>query len=165
MSFVLQKTMRIHISLALALASACLVGCGGGPTLVKVSGTVTQDGKPYGGALVDFVPDPSNKAITGGSDVTGASGNYLAKSGGRTGVAPGKYTVKISKAPPQVASPGEGGVHAPTPENDPGQQGALAVAAGPGVEKKAADTGPTGSFPAVVPAEGAVLDFDVKTSK
>jgi hypothetical protein len=159
--------MRIRISLALALASACLAGCEGGPKLVKVTGTITVDGKPYEGALVDFVPDPSNAAITGGSDVTGASGNYMVRSGGRTGVAPGKYTVQISKAPPQPASPDLAAVDdAPSPENDPMQRAAMQAAMGPAAaKKKAEETGPTGSFPAEVPEEGAVLDFDVKTTK
>ena len=61
---------RYLFALSFALMSACLAGCGGGPKLVKVSGTVTHNGKPYPDALIEFVPDPSNTSITPGTDVT-----------------------------------------------------------------------------------------------
>jgi hypothetical protein len=144
-----------------------LAGCGSdGPSLVKVSGTITLNGsKPFEGAQVDFMPDKSNREATLGSDVTGPNGNYMIRSAsGRTGLTPGKYTVKVAKAAAQASATGAAD-DAPTPQNDPGQQSAAAAAAA-GPKKKAADPaeGATGSFTAEVPAGGIKdLDFDVKS--
>jgi hypothetical protein len=52
--------MRILRSAAVATAAGFLMtlaaGCGGGPTYVPVSGTVTYNGQPYANAFVSFQP-------------------------------------------------------------------------------------------------------------
>ncbi len=157
--------MRHIIPFVLTSIAFALPGCGdGGPALVKVTGTVTLNGKPYEGALVEFMPDRSNRDSTLGSDTTGPSGNYMVRSSaGRMGLAPGKYSVKISKG--RAASASDSASDEPTPKNDPGQQLAEATALSGG-KKKTADEGdgPTGTFPAEIPAGGINgLDFDVKS--
>jgi len=156
--------MKTTIPLLLGVVLLPLAGCGdGGPSLVKVTGTITVNGKPFPGALVEFMPATSNAVSTLGTDTTGPEGNYMVRSAsGRTGLAPGKYTVKVSKAPTTVAPTGE--EDAPNPKNDPGQQLAESTAAGP--RKKASDPlqSATGSFPAEVSAGNNVLDFDVKAT-
>jgi len=76
---------------------ALISGCGDGPSLVPVSGIVTLDGKPLEGATLSFVPVAGNPISTGGSDVTGPNGNFKMTYQGRTGLAPGKYKILISK--------------------------------------------------------------------
>lgn len=94
-------TMRRRLGIAAGglLAAGLLVGCGeGGPHLVPVSGTVTLNGNtPLERAEVTFVPDPTNKDVTPGGDMTGPEGNFKARYSGRAGLAPGKYKVLISK--------------------------------------------------------------------
>jgi hypothetical protein len=96
--------MRLALTRALgALASTTamvlvVVGCGDGPTLVPVAGVVTLDGKPLEGATLSFIPAPGNAVSTAGTDATGPSGNFKMTFNGRSGLAPGKYTVKVSKA-------------------------------------------------------------------
>src|SRR4051812_11343260 len=70
-----------------ALASACLVGCGGSDvSLVPVSGTVTLEGKPLAGAQISFAPESRNAQGTPGTDITGSSGYYKVMTAkGRTG--------------------------------------------------------------------------------
>jgi len=155
--------MKPTIPLLLGIVLLPLTGCGdGGPKLVSVTGTILLNGKPYSGALVEFMPEQSNRESTIGSDVTGPDGTYRVRSStGRFGLAPGKYMVNVSKAPPVAAV--VGGDSAPTPENDPGQQVAEATVAGP--KRKAVDPSEsaTAKFPAEVPAGGGVVDYDVKS--
>lgn len=73
------------------------VGCSDGPTLVPVSGAVTLDGKPLEGATLSFVPLPGNPVSTAGTDATGPDGNFKMTYNGRAGLAPGKYSVAVSK--------------------------------------------------------------------
>jgi hypothetical protein len=84
------------------LALAGLVGCGGSDedsyTLVKVTGTITKNGKPLPNADVSFVPNAGNSVSTPGADRTGPEGNYMLRFKGRTGVAVGKYNVTITPA-------------------------------------------------------------------
>jgi hypothetical protein len=93
---------------ALAAATFCLVGCGGSDvSTVPVSGTVTLEGKPLVGAQISFSPVSTNAQATPGTDITGSSGYYkVMTANGRSGVAPGKYKVVISKTalPPGSAS-------------------------------------------------------------
>lgn len=84
-----------------------LVGCSGGPAgptpppTVPVKGKVTMDGKPFGNAIVTFVPTGSTKGI-GSSGETDAQGNYTLRtySGGKDatpGAPVGNYKVIVSK--------------------------------------------------------------------
>ncbi len=134
------------------------VGCGGGPKLVPVKGTITQNGKALEGAQLAFTPDPSNEDSTTGTDITGPEGNYMAMYQQRSGLAPGKYTVLISKTiTPASATPTD-------PEIDPymAQVGAES-AAGANIQKKAAPVEVIeDKFSIEVPPEGGVFDHDVK---
>jgi hypothetical protein len=91
---------------AAILAAAALIGCGGSEEdsykLVRVSGTITKNGKPLSGAKVMFVPDAGNKISTPGVDETGPEGNYLLNFKGRTGVVAGKYKVTV-EAPFEIS--------------------------------------------------------------
>lgn len=91
-------------SVALAFACVCLMvapGCGDdGPTLVDVTGTVTQNNAPLEGAAVMFMPDPSSPDARPAEDTTGPDGNYKLRTGTRFGAVPGKYRVVITPAPP-----------------------------------------------------------------
>jgi len=67
------------------------------PELVPVGGTVTLDGKPLSGALVEFLPlgdIPGN----GGGGRTSAEGRYQLQTGqGHHGIPAGEYKVVIIK--------------------------------------------------------------------
>ncbi len=82
------------------LALAPLVGCSGTEEdryqLVKVTGTITKNGKPLADADVSFVPGSGNQVSTPGVDRSGPQGTYMLSFKGRTGVAPGKYKVLIT---------------------------------------------------------------------
>jgi hypothetical protein len=89
---------------ALALVPV-LIGCGGtGP--VKVSGTVTLNGEPVEGALVQFVP-----AKDGGrpaTAVTGPDGGFsLTTIENQDGALPGDYKVVITYKPPVESGPAQ----------------------------------------------------------
>jgi hypothetical protein len=89
---------------ALALVPV-LIGCGG-PRPVKVSGTVTLNGEPIEGAMVQFVP-----AKEGGrpaTAVTAADGGFsLTTIENHDGALPGDYKVVITYKPPVESGPAE----------------------------------------------------------
>jgi hypothetical protein len=148
------------LALASAAASCGLSGCGGDETsrikLVPVSGTVTLNGKPLEGAEVTFTPDAGNAKATPGSDVTGPEGNFKVIYRGRSGLAPGKYKVLVSKLflPAGVRSV------------DPTELDMVQVAVQSDPEGKSKRvTPPTqirGEFDREVPPEGGPVDIDVK---
>jgi len=148
---------KASLSFLVALAAAVLSGCDSGPKLVTVTGTVTLDGKPLEGANIAFVPDQSNAAITPGTDLTGASGNYKIMYNNRTGVAPGKYKVAISKleVKPGVVLPEEF-------KRDP----VMAKMAGLTKESMPDSVSGVGEtkYDCEVPPTGGTFDFDVKAA-
>jgi hypothetical protein len=86
--------------LALSLLFSLVAGCGNNPFgTVKVSGTVTLDGKPIDGVTVMFLPtaewamQSSGQTVADGSFVLSTSG---AEFGG--GAQPGEYNVTFTKA-------------------------------------------------------------------
>jgi len=86
------------LALATALGVVALApGCGGDVKLVSASGVVTLDGEPLEGATVAFIPVAGNAVSTAGSDMTGPKGNFQMTFNGRSGLAPGKYKVTVSK--------------------------------------------------------------------
>ncbi|MEX0792123.1 MAG: carboxypeptidase-like regulatory domain-containing protein [Pirellulaceae bacterium] len=89
-----QQLKQVTRGCLLALLGMGLVGCGGsGPSLKPVAGTVTLDGQPLANARVVFEPDEGRASI----GETDASGKYEARyTGTRTGVLPGKQTIRIS---------------------------------------------------------------------
>ncbi len=107
-----QPTMKPLMTMAAALVALPAVGCGEQsyePKLVPVSGTVTFNGKPLEGATIVFVPTQGNKDQTSASDITGVECNYKAMTGGRSGVAPGRYKVIVEK--PDVSGSMPEGIH------------------------------------------------------
>jgi hypothetical protein len=157
--------MRLKVGAVVALlallAASGLSGCGGGPKLVSVTGTVLLNGKPFKDAEIVFVPDSSNKDGLAGGDKTGPEGNYTAMSAGRIGLVPGKYKVLISKALVDVSRvPKE---H----QDDPYMariviNGPEAVSEQVPVMRNAKPAEIKGEFEREVPATGGVQDFDVK---
>jgi len=81
---------------ALLLGSVAL-GCGGAkkdaPKTVPVSGTVTVDGQPIGGATVTFLPTSTDRH--GATGTTDATGRYTLFVGDNRGAMPGNYKVTI----------------------------------------------------------------------
>jgi hypothetical protein len=143
---------------AIALAASLLAGCRSGePRLVPVSGTLTLNGRPFEGAEIEFMPDPGNTAITPGTDVSGPEGNYKIMHRNRSGLAPGKYRVVITKKAQFVQA------NVPEDMKDDPYMVALGRV---GLESQhtLADE-VKGSFEdREVPEGGGVLDFDVKVA-
>lgn len=76
-----------------AALCALLGGCGGGPELGTVTGTVTLGGKPLEGALVSFAPQNGRPS----SDTTDAAGHYeLQYTIDKPGAMIGSHSVSIS---------------------------------------------------------------------
>lgn len=91
-----QKVLRV----ACLLAAIPIVGCGDEDSrvsLVPVEGTVTENGQPFEGAIITFLPENANKDQTTGVDRTGLGGSFKAMYRNRPGLAPGKYRVVVSK--------------------------------------------------------------------
>jgi hypothetical protein len=89
---------------ALALVPFIL-GCGG-PRPVKVSGTVTLNGQPVEGAMVQFVPvKDGGRPATG---LTTADGGFnLTTIENHDGALPGDYKVVITYNPPVESGPAQ----------------------------------------------------------
>jgi hypothetical protein len=154
---------------AATLAFVALIGCGGSEEdnfkLVKVTGTITKNGKPLADANVAFIPGTGNQNSTPGIDHSGPNGNYLLTFKGRTGVAPGKYKVIIE---PSVELPGGGKVPVELQKNPVMFE--IAKRARANRHEAAATTakqaGVKSEFDAEVEdqAVGVTLDFDIKSS-
>jgi hypothetical protein len=156
-----------RIAVLLALAAFSGWGCTDEEAaikLVKVTGTVTRNGKPLSDAQVSFIPDGGNKSSTPGLDATGSEGNYMVTFKGRTGVAAGKYKVIITapvELPPGLA-------------NDPAlakqpYMAQVARESKTATKKKSAEVkreAAKSEFDREVEdqASGVVLDFDVKST-
>lgn len=56
------------VSITLVLTAS---GCGGGPDMAPVTGTVLLDGSPLAGASVAFTPNGGGRAATGTTDESG----------------------------------------------------------------------------------------------
>jgi len=139
-----------------------LTGCGTDEDhikLVRVTGTITQNGKPLAGADVSFVPDTGNKDTTPGVDQSGPEGGYMVRYKGRNGVAPGKYKVIVT--PPDATAEGQ------VPEkfkNDPMMFKIMQQSRGPKTDGGQKKAGVKSEFDAEVSETNKELDFDVKTS-
>jgi hypothetical protein len=148
----------IHAVVSLALLG--IFGCGSGEEYVKlvpVAGTITQNGKPLGGATVTFVPDSGNRVSTPGYDATGPEGNYRIRFKSRSGISPGKYRVDVVLPPDPEDSSAR-----PEFQNDP-YMAQLGNSVARAKKKKSAPAEKT-KFDAEVAENGGVFDFDVKTA-
>jgi len=74
-------------------ACAVVLGCGNSSGLVPATGKVTYRGQPLAGATVTFVPTQGTPAI----GVTDDNGEFSVNTRELAGVAPGRYTVGITK--------------------------------------------------------------------
>jgi hypothetical protein len=75
-------------------------GCGGGPKLVKVAGTLTYKGQPVKNAYIDFTPE-HGRPSWGQTDEQGHfTLNYDKK---QDGVVAGKHKVSVRMRPTTVA--------------------------------------------------------------
>src|SRR5207244_1246392 len=105
--------MRILLPSLLLLAS--VGGCGGGPKLMKVSGTVTRQGKALPQLLVHFVPD-QGRASWGKTDDQGRYTLHYERN--LEGALPGSHKVYVRPAPktPQEEIDLQSGKWIPFPE-------------------------------------------------
>ena len=135
-------------------------GCGGsGPSLVTVTGNVTLNSKPLEGAVVQFVPDPSNTAGILAEDQSGPTGAFKLMTKHRAGVVPGKYKVKVSKIilPPDAVIP-------EAFKDDPYMANLSLEGPETGKATKKKQDKIDGEFDVEIPPEGGVFDFDVKAT-
>lgn len=89
---------KVHQHSIAAILAFCLMGCGGtGDGLGGVTGTITLNGDPLVGVIVEFSPTDSSGSMAMG--LTDSSGHYeLMFSMSQTGASLGSNTVKISTA-------------------------------------------------------------------
>jgi hypothetical protein len=90
------------VTTGIAVFSSMLCGCNG--DIVPVSGTVTLDGEPLAGAVINFQPIRNSSAepptATGSVGHTNAQGQYVLRlvDPDRSGALVGEHTVTISTA-------------------------------------------------------------------
>lgn len=82
------------VAILTCLATA---GCGEGFSTGEVSGTVTIDGKPAPGLMIQFEPDDGEQTrFPPGIGYTNAAGQYaIVRPGRKVGTVVGKHTVRI----------------------------------------------------------------------
>jgi hypothetical protein len=99
------KRATAVLGIVLCVLPLAVTGCGGGgPQLGRVEGTVTLDGSPLEGALVEFQPNEQGVPSYGRTD---ASGRYRLQFGvDRPGAMLGTHTVRITTG--GMESTGEG---------------------------------------------------------
>jgi len=93
--------LRACCCLVLALMLSLSLGCGGGSTIVPVSGIVTLDGQPLANAAVTFQPKQVEGNMTPGTGSgakTDANGVYslMVVGTGQKGAVVGPHVVEIS---------------------------------------------------------------------
>jgi hypothetical protein len=90
---------RLVRAIALAVGLALLLsGCGGGPTVTEVEGTITgPDGKPMPDVLVQFNPDANTKSkVLASSAVSDTNGRYaLTCDNGKPGAVLGPHKIVL----------------------------------------------------------------------
>jgi len=146
------------VRLIFALALAALVGCDRtpvGPPLAPVSGTVTLDDRPLGGAMIALVPIGSTLGW-GGTCRTADDGRYelVERKTRRPGVPTGEYKVVIGKR----ATPEAG--DAVSAEPVPPQLSAAREQLPP----RYSDVGQT-ELRATVGPDGGTIDFPLETQR
>ena len=160
-----------RLSTIAILAVAGLVGCAAseddGIKLVKVTGTVTDDGKPLAGVLVSFLPEIGSPGFAPATGESRSDGSYTLYCKNRAGVTPGKYKVTVA---PANSAP------VPTSERDILKDDPMRLE----FEKKAASTnrrGPAKKAAPPAPTDGEsefeaevkdgdaqILNFDIKNA-
>jgi len=88
--------------MVLGVSALLVTGCGeGGPALVEIEGTVTNNGKPLSGANVAIAFDGGVQSL----GFSGADGKFTVMTNGRPGAPIGQGKVSISK-PSSASSSG-----------------------------------------------------------
>jgi hypothetical protein len=88
-----------RFSWAAPLLVGALAGCGGGPALVEVNGTLTHKGKPVANAVVHFSPENGRPS----SGITDEEGHFTLKyDAGHEGTLIGKHIVSVKARPTTV---------------------------------------------------------------
>jgi len=79
--------------IAVALVVGPTFGCGGTEErLTPLYGTISLDGRPLANGLVQFVPEePASRT----SVASVSAGCFTAMTGGRAGVVPGRYRIRV----------------------------------------------------------------------
>jgi hypothetical protein len=144
------------------------VGCGQKQSGIPVTGMVTLDGSPVGGATVTFTPVGGEGGVAVG--MTDGSGQFKLSSGAGSGALPGSYAVTITKltAPSDTSSGPDPREMGPNITEEQRQK-ILEAARAQQTARKATDTGPaniperygsteTSGFAAVV-EQGGQNDF------
>lgn len=126
----------------------------GPPKLVPVSGTITHDGKPLAGAIVQFNPTgPIGNLLSIGE--TDENGKYELSHMNFPGCAPGEYKVAVSLTLTTQGKPVTIAQHSSL-SPDPARAGAKEV-----IPPSYSSLGQT-SMTASVPEQGGTFDFDLK---
>src|SRR5262249_41385592 len=83
--------------LLLGVLAVALAGCQSKPQFAPVEGTITKEGKPLAGVLVNFYPHPRNRRPPSPSTPTDEAGHYRLRSswGGDDGAVVGPHRVCI----------------------------------------------------------------------
>lgn len=98
-----------HGSWASFMTAVLLCGCGGEPAGSSVYGEVTFQGKPLDQGMIIFSPAEGQGTLSGGPI---KDGRYTVPA--ESGLAPGKYTVRISST--EGGGPSTGGLRDDVPE-------------------------------------------------
>lgn len=90
------------VSYAFFVSGFLVVGCSGGSAesykVVPLTGKVTMNGSPLAEADVQFIPQGTTLPdFFGSAGRTNGEGSYVAFSGNREGIPPGKYKVTVKK--------------------------------------------------------------------
>lgn len=92
---------RVSRLFATFLAIALVAGCGDGPSLAKVTGKITVNGKPAVGATLLFHPvDVKDAPVATG--VADNDGKFTLTSHLNTGASPGNYIITVTWPDPAV---------------------------------------------------------------
>jgi hypothetical protein len=92
-----------HCAVASLLSSfVFLSGCGGGNSLVPVTGKVLSKGQPAAGATLLFHPAINDVNAQTASAVADENGVYTISSGLEKGILPGSYSVTVTWPDPSV---------------------------------------------------------------
>lgn len=95
------SSMQIGSWLLPSLCILFLAGCGGGSSLVKVSGKVTVDGVPADGAVLLFHPESSENTNVS-TALADSNGVFSPVTGADEGIPAGRYRVTLTWPDPKA---------------------------------------------------------------
>jgi hypothetical protein len=107
----MQRRNGFSFAVLAALLLLAGSGCGSGrPKLYKVTGKVTLDGQPLGGAVVQFMPADPASGLEMARGTTGADGVYnLTTYNTNDGAMEGDYRILVTKSVKTEGGAGGGG--------------------------------------------------------